>query len=90
MSHVERMTIALPAEMAAVIKSAVECGDYASSSEVFRDAIRDWKYKRHMQLQDVEAIRAGVADGLAQSASGQVKPASEVFSRLEDKYKMML
>ncbi len=36
MSEIERLTVTLPAEMAAVVKSAVETGDYASTSEVVR------------------------------------------------------
>ena len=41
MAGVERMTITLPTDMAAVVKRAVEGGDYASSSEVIREALRD-------------------------------------------------
>jgi antitoxin ParD1/3/4 len=46
MAEIERMTITLPSEMAAVVKDAVAEGDYASSSEVIREALRDWKTKR--------------------------------------------
>ena len=49
MAELERLTITLPAEMAAVVKSAVESGDYASTSEVVRAALRDWKTKRALQ-----------------------------------------
>jgi len=38
MAEIERMTITLPADMAAVVKSAVKGGDYASTSEVVREA----------------------------------------------------
>jgi len=34
---IERMTITMPADMAAIVKAAVETGDYASTSEVVRD-----------------------------------------------------
>jgi antitoxin ParD1/3/4 len=40
MSSIERMTITMPADMAAGIKAAVESGDYASTSEVVRDGLR--------------------------------------------------
>lgn len=36
----------MPADMAALIKAAVDTGDYASTSEVVRDALRQWKMKR--------------------------------------------
>jgi antitoxin ParD1/3/4 len=42
MADIERLTITLPSDMAAV----VEGGDYASASEVVREALRDWKMKR--------------------------------------------
>lgn len=38
MADIERLTITLPAEMAAAVKVAVEGGDYASTSEVVREA----------------------------------------------------
>ena len=46
MAEIERMTITLPMEMAGAVKAAVEGGDYASSSEVVREALRDWRTKR--------------------------------------------
>jgi len=52
MSEIERMTITMPAEMAAVVRSAVEAGDYASTSEVVRAALRDWKTKRALQIEE--------------------------------------
>lgn len=73
MAAIERLTITLPAEMAAIIKSAVEAGDYASTSEVVREAVRDWKTKRAVQLQELEALRADILKGLADLAEGRVQ-----------------
>jgi antitoxin ParD1/3/4 len=86
MTQIERMTIAIPAEMAIIVKTAVERGDYASNSEVFRDALRDWKHKREIQNQELEIIRAAVAIGQRDIKEGRSKPADEVFTRLEAKY----
>ncbi|MEA2774675.1 MAG: antitoxin ParD1/3/4 [Acetobacteraceae bacterium] len=55
MAAIERMTITLPSDIAAVVKGAVAGGDYASSSEVVREALRDWKTKRALQLQEITA-----------------------------------
>ena len=41
MAEIERLTITLSSDMAAVVKSAVERGDYASNSEVVREALRE-------------------------------------------------
>ena len=73
MSEIERMTITLPAEMAAVVKGAVEDGDYASTSEVVRDALRDWKMKRALQVEELAALKADIDATLADVAAGRVK-----------------
>ena len=41
MSNIERLTITMSAELAGVVKEAVAGGDYASTSEVVREALRD-------------------------------------------------
>jgi antitoxin ParD1/3/4 len=73
MAEIERLTITLPAEMAAIVKGAVAGGDYASSSEVVREALRDWKLKRALQLQELEALKADIDQGLADVAEGRVQ-----------------
>ncbi len=73
MAEIERMTITLPSDLAAVVKSAVNGGDYASSSEVVREALRDWKTKRALQLQELTALKADIDRGLADLAEGRVQ-----------------
>lgn len=73
MAEIERLTITLPAEMASVVKTAVADGDYASASEVVRDALRDWKMKRSLQIQELAALKADIDRGLADVAAGRVK-----------------
>ena len=73
MAEIERMTITLPSDMAAVVKRAVEGGDYASSSEVVREALRDWKTKRALQLQELAALKAEIDRGLTDLAEGRVQ-----------------
>jgi antitoxin ParD1/3/4 len=46
MPAVEKISIALPPEMAANVREAVETGEYASTSEVVRDALHEWMLKR--------------------------------------------
>src|SRR5271170_8324278 len=55
MPEIERMTITMPPELAAVVRQAVETGDYASTSEVVRAALRDWKLKRALQIEELGA-----------------------------------
>ncbi|MGZ8157762.1 MAG: type II toxin-antitoxin system ParD family antitoxin [Methylobacter sp.] len=57
MAHVEKLSIALTPEMAAIVRQCVESGEYASSSEVIREALRDWKLKRSLQQNEIEELR---------------------------------
>jgi antitoxin ParD1/3/4 len=61
MSKVEKISIALTDEMLASVKDAVASGDYASSSEVVRHALRDWKKQRE---RDMSHLRELVEEGL--------------------------
>jgi antitoxin ParD1/3/4 len=73
LAEIERMTITLPSDMAAVVKGAVEGGDYASSSEVVREALRDWKMKRAHQLQALASLKTDIDRGLTDLAEGRVE-----------------
>jgi len=73
MAEIERMTITLPAEMAGAVKEAVDGGDYASSSEVVREALRDWKMKRAVQAQEFLALKAEIDKGIEDLAAGRVR-----------------
>ncbi len=41
MLNVEKISVALTPEMAAFVRDVVESGEYASSSEVIREALQD-------------------------------------------------
>jgi antitoxin ParD1/3/4 len=70
---IERLTITLPADMAATVKDAVEDGEYASSSEIVREALRDWNRKRTLQLRELTSLKAEIGKGLKDIAEGRVK-----------------
>jgi antitoxin ParD1/3/4 len=48
-------------------------GDYASTSEVVRDALRQWKMRRAIQIQEIAALKSDIDKGLADVAAGRVK-----------------
>ena len=87
-TSVEKISIALPPEMAAVVRQAVEDGEYASSSEVIRDALRDWNYKRLLRRQGVDELRQLWQQALEDSRPPV--PADDVLDRLERKYQAMV
>ena len=57
MPNVEKMSIALTPEMAAAVRAAVENGEYVSSSEVIREALRDWQLRRSLHQKELEALQ---------------------------------
>jgi|JI10StandDraft_1071094.scaffolds.fasta_scaffold2176212_1 antitoxin ParD1/3/4 len=85
---VEKLSIALPPEMAALVREAVEGGEYASSSEVIRDALRAWKRKRLLQRQGLGELRALWQEALNDRRPGVA--ADEALDRLERKYQSMV
>jgi antitoxin ParD1/3/4 len=72
MSDVERITITLTTEMARAVKGAVAMGDYASSSEIVREALRHWQRQRKLQAQELEALRSDVRAGMRDMEEGRV------------------
>lgn len=74
MGEVRKISIALTEELAADVERAVASGDYASTSEVIRDALRGWKQDRAVKTAQIEDLRRLWADGLA---SGDPQPVDE-------------
>ena len=83
MGNIDKISIALPRDMIADVKSAVEQGQYATTSEVIREALRDWQLKRKVEALDVDALRQLVQEGIE---SGPSVDANVVFARLRAKY----
>ena len=46
MSNVQKLSVALTPELIAAVRDAVETGEYTSTSEVIRDALRGWSARR--------------------------------------------
>lgn len=84
MATAEKISIALPPEMVHIVRSAVATGEYASSSEVIRDALRDWTYKRNLRQQGVTELRRVWQKALIDKTPG-ISP-NDVLDRLERKY----
>ena len=71
MPGIEKVSIALPSELLAVAKAAVESGEYASTSEVVREALREWHLRKPLRLAEVERLRKAWQEGLD---SGPARP----------------
>ncbi len=58
MSKLERITVTVPTEMAARLRAAVDSGEYATTSEIVREALRDWNVGQPREIQSVQELRA--------------------------------
>ena len=88
MSTIEKISIALPLEMVTIVRGAVETGEFASTSEVVRDALRDWTLKRSLRQQGIDELRRVWRQAV--EADGPGVPADEVLDRLERKYQSIV
>lgn len=70
MPDVQKVSIALTAEQIAALKAAVETGEYATTSEIVREALREWQLKRELRREDIKRLRQLWDEG---KASGRAK-----------------
>jgi len=64
MATIEKISVALPTDMLELVKKAVASGDYATTSEVIREALREWKGRRETREETLGEIRRLVQEGL--------------------------
>jgi len=71
MADIQKVSVALTGEQVATLKAAVDSGEYATTSEIIREAIRDWQFKRELREDDAKRLRRLWDEG---KASGPAKP----------------
>jgi antitoxin ParD1/3/4 len=86
MAKIEKITVGLSQDTLSDVRDAVASGDYANTSEVIRDALRDWRLKRRMVQVEAEELRRLIQEGVE---SGPGIEADLVFARLLAKYGAM-
>ncbi|MER2535217.1 MAG: type II toxin-antitoxin system ParD family antitoxin [Rhizobiaceae bacterium] len=65
MGKIEKVSIALPSEMLDSVKEAVSTGQYASTSEVVREALREWEMRQTLRRAEIERLRKAWEEGIA-------------------------
>lgn len=80
MSKLQRITVTMPAEMAAKLRAAVDAGAYATSSEIVREAVRAWVEKEERREAALCQFRAEIEKGLA----GPFSDGETVMQELRD------
>ena len=73
MPEIQKISVALTGEQISSIKAAVETGEYATTSEIVREALRDWEFKRGMRQEELRRLREAWDVG---KASGPASPLS--------------
>jgi antitoxin ParD1/3/4 len=71
MADIRKVSVALTGEQVAALKAAVETGEYATTSEIVREALRDWQLKRQLRQEDIKRLRQLWDEG---KASGPPEP----------------
>ena len=84
MATVEKLSIALTPEMAREVRMAVKQGEYASSSEVIREALRDWRRKRAFEEQEIKELRGRWHEGV-ESGNGQYDSIEKIKQAARDR-----
>jgi antitoxin ParD1/3/4 len=77
MPDIQKISVALTGEQITALKAAIETGEYATTSEIVREALRDWQFKRELPGEDIKRLRQLWSEG---EASGEAKPLD--FSQL--------
>ncbi len=72
MAQVEKLSIALTSPQINVLKSAVEAGEYATTSEIIREALRDWQLKRELRHDEIRRLRQAWEEGIASGAGREL------------------
>lgn len=63
MSKLERITVTMPTEMAAKMRAAVEKGEYATTSEIVREALREWSDYQKQREDKLRWLRSEIKKG---------------------------
>ena len=71
MGKIEKVSVALSSELLGVAKDAVASGAYASTSEVIREALREWSLRKPLREAEIERLKKAWTEGLA---SGEPRP----------------
>jgi antitoxin ParD1/3/4 len=82
MPGVEKLSVAVTAEQAAMVREAVETGEYATASEVVGEALRLWQAERQARAREAEELRRLWREGVE---SGPAQDGRAAFARLRQR-----
>lgn len=80
MSDVQKISVALTAGQVEALRSAVATGEYATTSEVVREALREWQRRHELRAEELKHLREQWKSG---KASGKGRPVDFEATRAE-------
>ncbi|MBO9602679.1 MAG: type II toxin-antitoxin system ParD family antitoxin [Novosphingobium sp.] len=82
MGKLERITVTMPEELAAKLRAAVESGEYATTSEIVRDALQEWSQQQDRREAGLQKLRDMIEEGM----KGPFLDGPTVLAELRAKY----
>ncbi|MFV3130553.1 ribbon-helix-helix domain-containing protein [Niveispirillum sp. KHB5.9] len=65
MPDIQKISVAVTGNQLTAMRDAVETGDYATTSEIVREAVRDWQVKRAQRQDELARLRQAWNEGKA-------------------------
>jgi antitoxin ParD1/3/4 len=72
MPDIQKVSVALTGEQVTALKAAVETGEYATTSEAVREALREWQWKRELRGEDLKRLRELWREGKASGSAASL------------------
>ncbi|WP_181183539.1 MULTISPECIES: type II toxin-antitoxin system ParD family antitoxin [unclassified Mesorhizobium] len=66
------LTVSLTPKQAARLQDAVENGDYASNSEIVREALRLWEHREELRALELAQLKQAYNEGMASGEGREV------------------
>jgi Arc/MetJ-type ribon-helix-helix transcriptional regulator len=91
MDTTERLVINLPKQIVDRLRERVAAGEFESESQLVESLIKaNDALDDDLSPEDIEELRASIAEAEADIAAGRVRDADEVFDELEARYQAMI
>jgi Arc/MetJ-type ribon-helix-helix transcriptional regulator len=87
MTTTERLVLDLPADLVATLRTIVKSGAFVSESELVSTVLQAWYGPDDLDEQELNEIRAAVAEGLAEADAGKFIDADDVHAALRARIK---
>jgi antitoxin ParD1/3/4 len=86
MSSKERLVVDLPSDLVKAVRDAVKSGAFASESDVLGAALRIFHGDDHLSDEELEEVRALVAEALTDADAGRFVEGDAMFERLRSRH----